>query len=348
MLRVTFFTSMRIEFYRTFIMLMSSNFSIEEALDQIRSMYKKHDGRFIKVHGTIINIINDVYYRYSAMGMTFSEAVKIYIPKDETMLLSSADAKEVGDGLSNVIAITEKLGKVRSAIILSMIKPIIFIVGIIGLMLFSAKKIMPTIVGAIPTDRLPPFTYKFDSFNKFILSHSVEFLVICTVLVVICVYMISRSTFRFRLDVLDKIPPFSIYKKIIAVKFLISLSLLLKSKKNSIDFALKVIGVNANDYLTYYIYKMRNFIKSGGKPGVALSSSTFFTKEISGLLEIYTNAGKLQNAIDDLATDYLDKQIRKIQAGFKTINTVCMLILGAYLCAFMLAIYGIGMTNGSF
>ncbi|MFZ9034857.1 MAG: type II secretion system F family protein [Francisellaceae bacterium] len=338
-----FNSNKRVEFYNTFQMLLESKFSVEDAIDQMRKSYVKYGRKAYDKNSTLVDVLNDVHYRFTELGYTIIEALSPYIPEDEMIILAS-DPHDIRNGLKNVVEISQKLKRLKKTIVSSLTKPLVYIFGIAGMMYYSAKSLMPQITSAIPKDMLPDLTARFDAFNNWFVDHGLLIIGMIIALIISFIITIPRMTNKFRIKVLDGLPPYSIYKKIIAVKFLISLSLMLNGNKNSLTYSLRAIRSNANDYLKNFINTILTMLNNGVAPGASLAGADFFSRDVCSLIDMYANAGKLEAAIYDLANNYLDKQIDKIQKSFSLINTLFLVLTTVYLSMFMSAIYAIGIN----
>ncbi|WP_162902132.1 type II secretion system F family protein [Facilibium subflavum] len=341
-LKVQFNLKRRLEIYELIEMILDSGVSIEDSLRQIISNYKANKQSFLDQNLLIIEILEDVYYRYTHLGLTFVSAFSLYIPKDELMILSSN--RDVKKSLAAARKIGKKLQRLKQEIFKSLVKPVIYLGALIGMILFSSFMLLPTIVSSIPKEMLPTFTMTFYHFNLFIGNHLIIFCIFIIILIFVYQYTSSRVCHPIRLAVLDKLPPFSIYKNIQAIKFMITLSTMLSNKNNSIVHAMDHIGHNANTYLMYYIKKISTALHVGYNSGDALVRSNLFNKKVSSLLAIYSSLGKFEFGIHQLADNYLERQITLIKRIFSLVNTLSMALTALYIVCFMWAIYAIGIN----
>ncbi|GGF92695.1 MULTISPECIES: type II secretion system F family protein [Cysteiniphilum] len=345
-----FTSTKRMKLYKSLKMLLSSGMSMNMALERMSYNFKKCGRKLFNPDALLISILDDVNFRYSKLGMSFFDAIRPYIPKSEMSILSS-DSYEIANGLENVVKHADKQGALIRAILISMTKPAMFILAMVGMMYFSAMKLMPSLNASIPKDKMPAITLKFSHFNQWMVDHVFIISVILIVLIVGIVVIIPQQKNKVR-RILDYLPPFSIYKKISTVKFLVSLSLLLsshnkdsKDKHNvqaSLHFSLLSIRNNANGYIASYVNAMLSFLDQGTAPGETLMNTGFFDRNISALIGVYSDAGKLGEGIYDLAVNYFDEQINQIKRSFKVISGVFFLAMGSYLAFFVIALQALG------
>lgn len=346
-----FTSSKRMKLYKSLKMLLGSGMSMNMALERMSYNFKKCGRKLFNPDALLISILDDVNFRYSKLGMSFFDAISPYIPKSEMSILSS-DSYEIANGLDNVVKHADKQGALIKAILISMTKPAMFIVAMVGMMYFSAMKLMPSLNASIPKDKMPAITLKFSHFNQWMVDHVFIISAILIILIVGIVVVIPQQKNKVR-QILDYIPPFSIYKKISTVKFLVSLSLLLsshnkdshKDKHNvqtSLHFSLLSIRNNANSYIASHVNAMLSFLDQGAEPGETLMNTGFFDRNISALIGVYSDAGKLGEGIYDLAVNYFDEQINQIKRSFKFISGLFFFAMGSYLAFFVIALQALG------
>ncbi|WP_150467136.1 type II secretion system F family protein [Francisella sp. SYW-9] len=342
LLKMQFSGAVRADFYKTMAMMLGSGFDIGEYLERRKASIIKFKRKYFDNEQYLVEIIDDILFRYNSLGFTFSEAIKIYITNHEYMILSSSGDGNIEQSLENMISISAKLNELSSAIIKSMMKPISLTAAIIGLMYFSATKVMPIIVSSIPANKLPAFTMSFYKFNKGFLD-LLPFSIAGIFLIVLGFYLVlPRYKGGLRRSLFDFFPVFSVYKSIVAIRFMISLSLLLQNKQTSLNKALMIMHDRAKPYLQDFIKMIIMKVSQGTNPGEALSRVSLFNRRISSMIDIYTNSGKLEIGLKDLSYEYLEAQMTSIKAKFGALNIVVMLLTSLYICAFMWSIYAIG------
>lgn len=339
-LKLQFSLKRRLDVYELIEMILKSGVSIEDSLRQIIYNYKVYARSLLDPNKFIIEILEDVYYRYTHLGITFAEAFSLYLPTEEFMILCFS--KDSGKSLSDAREIGQKLKLLKQMILKSLIKPTMYISALIGMMLFANFILLPTIIDSVPPDMLPEFTVQFYYFNSYIARH---LSILCLGLlscIALYKYTAPRVTGIIRSEVLDKIIPFSTYKNLLAVKFMITLAAMLSNKQNSVVHTLKFIKSKANFYLSSHIDEMLKFLHAGCNSGDALAKSSLFSRQLSCVLAIYSNLGKFEFGIQQLANEYLNKQTASIKRMLSLVGTITMLLTAVYIVCFMWAIYAIG------
>jgi len=340
--KIFFGRKKRVDFYKTLAMMLGSGFDIGEALDKRKQSIIKYRRKYFNHEDYLIQIIDDITYRYKALGMTFSTAIRPYIPANEYLILTASGSGDIGGSLINMITISLRLGKLNSAIIKAMIKPTILLTAVVVLMIFSAKVVMPSVIDSLPSENLPEFTASFNTFNQVFLHYFAFIFVFFIVFILSLIQFLPKYSGKYRKIFFDLLPMFSIYKSITAIRFMVSMSLLLNNGTISINNALSTISKSATPYLNSFVKGIMDKLNQGGNPGDALATSKLFDRKVSGIIDIYTNSGKLREGLDDLTYTYLEEQIAQIEIKFNILSALSMFLTAIYLCAFMWSIYSIG------
>ncbi|MBK2124449.1 type II secretion system F family protein [Fangia hongkongensis] len=337
----------RIELYETLSMLLGVG-SFNNAISQMIRTYEKNARQIfgkeiLESKRIIIEMLEDVAFRHQKLGMNSVDALSIYLPKNELMMLSGHAHVSV-ETLNNTKSVTTKLSDMRSKLLKQLLSPLVYLVASFGMLMVVDMGLRPVVLSTGNMDKMPQSTQFLMGFSHWFVGNYQWVIVGCLFIFVMILVVMMRVVNGFRLYVLDYIIPFSIYKRILSVRFLISLSLLLKKNETSenssnhaartglpIPEAIQNIEKYANRYTRHFIQKMRESFSRGVSSGVALVQSGFFPKSLVSLIEMYGYSNQLEKGIHALGHEYLETQIRQIDAAFKVMNYLFMAILGGFI-----------------
>ena len=99
----------------------------------------------------------------------------------------------------------------------------------------------------------------------------------------------------------------------------------------TIPDAIRMLADNANRYLRRILDSALRFIANGDNLGVALShtKSGFPDDEIIGDLTIYADMNGFDENLTQVAQDYLDESVRKMEKISSTLNSLGILLVSA-------------------
>ncbi|WP_192485075.1 MULTISPECIES: type II secretion system F family protein [Cysteiniphilum] len=339
-LKIQMSTSKRIEFYETLSMLLKVG-SFGNAITQMLQTYQKNRrtilGRpMFEPKQIIIDLLKDVSYRHHHLGLNSVEAIRPYLPESELMMLSGTINVTV-ETLENTASIARKLSDMRAKILRQLVSPMVYLLAACGMLVVVNMGLKPVIDLSGNLDKMPASTQVMMNLSQWFVDYYQWVVAFIILLIVSVIVIMKYFVHPLRLLLLDKIPPFSIYKKISAVRFLISLSLLLKGKKEgnsstlAIPEAIESIQKYSSRYTRYFLMSMRQMFSRGMSSGEAFSKSGFFGKELNSLIEMYAQSNQLKQGIYALGNEYLSKQIQMIESAFKAMNFIFLLALGGFI-----------------
>lgn len=342
-LRLAILPKDRIKFYETLAMLLQVS-SFGQAIDDMIAVYEKHGGfrimgkRFFDRKQNLVEMLKDVSYRHhKVLGktqMNSVQALSIYLPDKELMMLAGQD-QVTSETLENTVFIAKKLNKMSNDIFKRLLTPVVYLAAACGMLFIVHYGLKPVIDSTGNMDKMSQATQVLIGLSDFFVAHTT--MVVSAIVLVVAAIMVVmvKMVNPFRTVVLDKIVPFSIYKKIAGVRFLIALALLLKGKNKmdalSVKASLANIKKYSGAYTAYFVVFMQQKLSLGKFSGEFLTKSGFFNGELVELIEMYALSDQLGKGIYALGHEYLDKQIFIIETSIKVMNMAFLLMLGAFL-----------------
>ena len=128
----------------------------------------------------------------------------------------------------------------------------------------------------------------------------------------------------------DKLPPWSVYKIQVSVGWLMSLGAMV-SAGVAIPDAMRMLADSANRYLKSILERALKYIANGENLGRALAHTgrDFPDSEIIGDLTIYADMNGFDENLNQVANDYLDESVRKMEKISNTLNSLGILLVSA-------------------
>jgi len=144
-------------------------------------------------------------------------------------------------------------------------------------------------------------------------------------------------------DFLDGFPPFSLYRMVVAARFMRALGLLIS---NGVTFheALSILQDQATPYLTWHIYMMQLRLSSGRDNIAEVIETGLIAKEDMARLLVIAQGKGLEHALIRLGVRASQKTVSVMDLTGKILGGV-FLALDAGIAIFMiLAVYGVGIS----
>ena len=341
LLRLCFFSFIRVGFYEQLASLLKADIAMYDTLKLIRSKYQSHK-TILKSYWLERKILDDMIYRISSGYGTgaLAELLDGLVPNSDLVILA-VDSRKTIDALNKVTNMMAKFGKLRVEVAKMFFTPVASLLLMLILVFVANALIFPILLNIKPLAKLPDATYNLYVFCHFFASNVLLISIFSVFIIVLIVTSLSKLTGSFR-KALDKIPPYNIYKQIVATSFLISLSLLLQSGDDFFS-AIGKIKINTSEYLKGFLDHMLVRISLGDRSGEALANTNLFNKSTQIYIEILDEAQALSQGITNLTDRSVDMQIRAIKRLLSTLSIILLFTAISFGLWFYVAISNVGL-----
>ena len=314
----------RLKMYRKIASLMRNRFSLMNALDML------HDG--VSNGGKnpnepmAIAIAN--WARSLQNGLPFSDALKGWAPDRERLMLSVGDVSDLEGALMNLIRVTEGSTKMVRPIVGAIAYPSFLFMMAVLIVYGIGVYMVPPMVEAAPGVRWTGMARDLVDLSTWIQEYwAVAFSALPIIMIVI--YFTIGVWTGFIRALFDNIPPWSLYKVFTGISWLLALSALVKGGA-PVSTAMRALRRDASRYLKERIDKTLVFINNGDNLGQALAKTglDFPDREIIGDLKIYSELDNFEEALENLANEWLEESVYLIEQKASILNMVALLSIG--------------------
>ena len=304
----------RLKLYRKIASLMKNRFSLMDALDML------HDGASNggKNPGEPLAIAIAAWGKALNNGMPFSDALKGWAPDRERLMLSVGDVSDLESALLNLIKVTEGSTKMIRPIMMMAVL-IIYAIGVY---------MVPPMIDAAPNVIWRGMAADLVNLSAWIKDNWIVAFASLPVTMAVIYFTIGIWTGKVR-AVFDNLPPWSLYKIFTGISWLLALSALVKGG-TPVSTALRALRRDASKYLKERIDKTLVFVNNGDNLGQALAKTglNFPDKEIISDLKVYSELDNFEEALDNLANEWLDESVYMIEERAGILNMVALLAIG--------------------
>ncbi len=322
---ILFSSKTRLKLYRKIASLMRNRFSLMDALDML------HDGASNggKNPGEPLAIAIAAWGRSLNNGNTFSEALKGWAPDRERLMLSVGDVSDLEGALLNLIKVTEGSTKMIRPIVGAISYPSFLMMMAILIIYAIGVYMVPPMIDAAPNVHWRGLAKDLVDLSDWIKNNWIIAFASLPILMAVIYFTISIWTGKIR-AVFDNIPPWSLYKTFVGISWLLALSALVKGG-TPVSTAMRALRRDASRYLKERIDKTMVFINNGDNLGQALAKTGlgFPDKEIIDDLKIYSELDNFEEALDNLANEWLEESVYTIEEKAGLLNMVALLSIGA-------------------
>jgi len=317
-------TEKRMAISRKIASLLRNNFTLMDALHRVE-MIESHNGR--KPNEPFAIAMREIQKNLER-GMTFAQATSGWVPSEETLLLTSGNVSSLLISLENVGRVVNGINRIKRAMWSAIAYPLFLLILTIAIIVMVGVYLVPPLVEAAGSDVVwrgtaASLVWVSDFAGKYWLGLSA--FIACVVGVV----WLALPNWTGRLRTLfDKIPPFNTYKLQVSVSWLMSLAAMV-SAGVSVPDAMRLLADSSNRYLSDILDKTLHNIANGENLGnaLAMTGKDFPNEEIIGDLIIYSDMNDFDKNLDQIARDYMDESVRKMESISNVLNSVGIILV---------------------
>lgn len=316
----------RMSICRKLASLLRNDFTLIDALERLEMIESKNG---TKPHEPYAIVMRQ-WQKNLERGMTFSEATRGWVPANETLLVTSGNISNLVVALENVGRVVDGMQRIRRAMTTAIAYPLFLLAMTFGIIIMVGIYLVPPLAEvAGNTVVWRGMARSLIVLSNFSIQYWYVFVLVFASLVAIVWLTMANWTGRLR-TVFDRFPPWSTYKIQVAVGWLMSLAAMVGSGVTIPD-AIRMLADNANRYLRSILERVLKFVANGDNLGVALrhADRDFPDTEIIGDLTIYADMNGFDDNLKQIANDYLDESVRKMEKISNILNSVGILLVSA-------------------
>lgn len=311
----------RLKIYRKLMSLLRNRFSLMDALERVRGIIT--DGGKKPDEPMALALL--YWERGLQNGDSFSVSLEGWVPARERLMLSVGDVSNLAGALENLIKVTEGIKRMTAPLVGALAYPAFLSMAVVVIIYGIGAFMVPPMMEAAPNAR-----WTGNAKNLVVLSNWIRkyyllaFLSLPTLFALIGLTM-SRWSGKTRVLV-ENVPPWSLYRIFVGVTWLLALAALVRAG-TPVSRALLSLRHDASPYLLRRIDDALVFINNGDNIGEALTKTglQFPDKEIIGDLRIYSEMDNFQEALDQMADEWLEDSVTGIEQKAGILNTVAIL-----------------------
>lgn len=319
-------TEKRMAICRKLASLLRNDFTLIDALERLEMVESKNG----KKPNEPFAIVMREWQKNLERGMTFSEATRGWVPPNETLLVTSGNLSNLVVALENVGRVVDGMQRIRRAMTTAVAYPLFLLALTFGIIIMVGIYLVPPLAEVAGNSVVWRGSARsLVWLSDVSIKYWYVFLVVFASAVAIVWLTLSNWTGRLRAT-FDKFPPWSTYKIQVSVGWLMSLAAMV-SAGVTIPDAMRMLADNANRYLRSILERALRFIANGDNLGRALQNTNrgFPDDEIIGDLTIYADMNGFDENLTQVANDYLNESVRKMEKISNTLNSMGILLVSA-------------------
>ncbi|WP_052206225.1 type II secretion system F family protein [Pantoea rodasii] len=337
----TFTTADRMTLYEDLAFLLENNQKTEDAIAGMqRTRRRRNDA--------VSLCLADVRHALTR-GRGLDAGLAGWIPSQEaTILRAGRAAKDLRGALLRAIEVVKGIGEMKATALVNLTYPVMLLAGTFYMMQMVYDRFLPRLEQLASPDRWTGPLWWLGAITHFFIGNRY---VLAAGLAIFCIWVIwslPRLTGPVRQRVLDRLLPWSLYREMQGVSFLLNLSALLRAQLRT-EEALDMLSRNANPWLYERLTATRRQVARGKHLGQALADSgyAFPSREAIDRLLLLTSGPGGEDNIENFARMWLTKSIHRIRRVSKFLQLLGMLITAGYLLLTFIATQDLGSLIGN-
>lgn len=316
----------RMNLYRKIASLLRNDFTLMDALDRCWRVESKDGRKKDEPFAIVLRAWQDGLER----GLTFGETVQKWAPENEALMLSVGNVSKLSAALENLVSVSAGIRKIKKSLTDALAYPMFLFAMTAAIVIMVGLYLVPPLSDAAGGDivwRGAAATLVLVA--KYAEAYWMHAVVIFLAVALFVWWSLANMTGRLRV-LLDKLPPWNLYKVSVSVSWLMSLSAMVASG-SSLPDALKMLADSGNRYLRSNLDPAERLIENGYNLGQALGGTGrhFPNDEIIGDLEVYADMNEFDKNLSSIANDYMESSVRKMESLSGALNSVGILLVSA-------------------
>lgn len=311
----------RLKIYRKLISLLHNRFSLMDALERIRKIITDNDK-----HPDEPMALAIVYWlRALNNGEPFAKALDGWAPARERLMLSVGDVSDLAGALENLVKVTEGIKRMTAPLVGAISYPMFLTMATVLIIYGIGAFMVPPMVAAAPQARWTGTAAQLVAVSEWIQVYWLEAFAFFPIVFIIIGVTLGRWKGKTR-ALFENVPPWSLYRIFVGVTWMLAMAALVRAG-TPVSMALRSLRHDASPYLLHRIDTALVYVNNGDNIGDALYKTGlgFPDKEIIGDLQIYSEMDNFQEALNQMADEWLEDSVSTIEQRAALLNTVAIL-----------------------
>lgn len=319
----------RLDFYRMAQAFLEDGNNVVEAVEESAEYYGRKSLSFM-FRRWLSELKN---------GARLSEVVDGWIPPAEISFIQAGEQQaNLNEPLSNLVILLQRQAAASKEILRIFTEPvgylIMFFAGAFGI----AIGVVPEFAEAMPMENVSKFSQWFFAFCEWLAQWGVWVTFWSAIVIVVTLASLPFVTGPFR-QWLDRVPPYSIYKRMTSSYFLIALSSMFRSGVG-IQEAVQAFAEHASPWMRSHLRVVARRVREGMNEGDSLQTG-MMPADMSGEVQRYARLSGFERAFFRIGNTNLERQLDRMRTVAVTARLVSMFGLAALIGSFLFAILGV-------
>ncbi|MCT4709275.1 type II secretion system F family protein [Enterobacteriaceae bacterium H11S18] len=267
-------------------------------------------------------------------GQKLDIALAEWVPPQEVALIGAGllDGK-LADALRRTIKVVDSTSSMLFECISTLAYPLLLLSSMFFLMYTFTVEFIPKLGRLAPRENWTGALKWVATLSETVTVNGPALLILLFILISLVIWSLGNYTGRIRKR-LDLMMPWSIYRDIQGVSFLLNLAALQRANLQVLD-CFNILSRHASPWLLERLDAARREVNSGAHLGMALKNTGFDfpSRECVNKLILLTGGDNGEEIIENFAHTWLTHAVRRVKSRLAWLSGICLCLVTSYLMA---------------
>ncbi|MQL50047.1 general secretion pathway protein GspF [Photorhabdus khanii] len=327
----TFSTTDRLTLYEDLAFLLENNLPVEKALNAMILSYGEK-------RPPVVFCLEDALSAISR-GKSVDQGLSEWIPRQEAAILSAgAQDGNLAAALYRAITVVQGMDDMKSALMSTLAYPMLLLGTTFAMMKMVTVYFLPRLETLSSKENWGGALWWLNTISEFFVNNALLLGVLILLIAGFVAWSMPNLTGKVRKHVLDRIMPWSVYRDILGVGFLLNFSALMRAQVTTQD-AIDILSNHAPPWLFERLAATQNQVSQGDHLGIALRNAGFGFPSPRAIdkLALLTDGDNAENIIENFARVWLKQTVSKIKKTAKLLSNIALGTNAGYMILILLA-----------
>lgn len=327
----TFSTADRLTLYEDLAFLLDNNLKVEKAL---LSMIGSYNGK----RPPVVYCLEDILTALR-QGKSVDQGLSAWVPRQEAAILSAG----VQDGnlaaaLYRAITVVKGMAEMKSAVMSTLAYPSLLLGTTFAMMNMVKAYFLPRLESLAPPENWHGALWWLSAISEFFVYHVIVLGLMVVALITFMVWSMPNLIGKVRQHVLDRLLPWSVYRDVQGVAFLLNFSALMRAEVKTED-AIEILSRYAQPWLYERLAETQRQVRQGNHLGPALRNAGygFPSPRAIDKLVLLTDGDNSEVIIENFARAWLAQTVVRIKRTASVLSNLALATNAAYMILIVLA-----------
>jgi type II secretory pathway component PulF len=327
----TFTTTDRLTLYEDLAFLLDNDQKIEKALlGMVASFGNKRPPVVFCLEDTLTAL---------RQGKSVDQGLAKWIPRQEAAILSAGvqDGK-LAAALYRAINVVKGMGDMKSAMLSTLAYPMLLMGTTFSMMKMVTVYFLPRLGSLAPRENWSGALWWLANISELFVNNAIVLGILLTLFIGFVIWSLPNLTGKTRQHILDRMLPWSVYRDVVGVAFLLNFSALMRAEIKT-ENALEMLSHYAPPWLYERLAATQRQVRQGNHLGLALRNAGygFPSPRAIDKLVLLTEGDNAEIIIENFARSWLVKSVERIKRTATLLSYAGLAINAGYMILILLA-----------